>query len=172
MECETYNKMWPLFCRWKGSLLSILFVMEMIQKKLSMQKYWKFLDLRPGTTTSSYVCRMWLWDNWQKLLYFLQMAGMFVPRCDVTPSTMVFQHCTSNNKFYFKAFFIKKIFSLSISQTQIKGQKKPESHIFLCSRPWNHFYVGDEWYFPPGKPYSNPTLVSNYTWEQDHPLKD
>lgn len=109
MECETYNKMWPLFCRWKGSLLSILFVMEMIQKKLSMQKYWKFLDLRPGTTTSSYVCRMWLWDNWQKLLYFLQIAGMFVPRCDVTPSTMVFQHCTSNNKFYFKAFFIQKI---------------------------------------------------------------
>lgn len=143
MECETYNKMWLLFGRWKGSLFSILFVMEMIQKKLWMEKYWKFLDLRPGTTTCSYVCRMWLWDKWQKLFYFLQIAEMFVPRHDVTPSTMVFQHCTDNNKFYFKAFFWSRKYLISPFFRKWRTEKS-ESHIFHCSRPWNHFYVGDE----------------------------
>lgn len=172
MECEIYNKILLLFGRWKGSLLSILFVMEMKQKKFCMQNYWKFLDLRHGTTTCSYVCRMWLWENWLKLLYFLQIAGMFVPRHDVTPSTMVFQCCTSNNKFYFKAFFDQEnIWSFHFSETNWSTEEIWKSY-FLCSRQWNHFYVGNKCYFPLGKPWGDFTLVSNYIWEQNHLLND
>lgn len=82
-----------------------------------MQKYQKFLHLRLSTSTCRYVCGMWLWENQLKLLYFLQVAGMFVHSHYVTLSIMVFHHFTSNNKCYFKEYFDQeKICSLRFTE--------------------------------------------------------
>lgn len=128
--------------------------------------------MRPGTTTCSYVGRMWLWDNWQKLLYFLQRAGMFVARHDATQSTMVFQHCTNNSKFYFKAFFWSRKYWISPFFRNKPKHSRSLKVIFFSVVDNETIFMWDEWYFPLGKPWGNLTLVNNYIQEQDHPLNE